>query len=152
MTNFIDMLAELLPGHSEFQKKDNPLRKVLDRTIGEYMDNQENVSDQLFLTSATGGWLDAHGKDYGVPRRLDEDDESYRERIIFEKLEHLTAGNLQEIYGLVLYAFVANFSPYDNTLTSDNPYARNKYMAYADEDLKMILDNKFILDSGITWL
>ena len=37
---------------------------------------------------------------------MDEDDESYRERIVFEKLEYLTVGNLLSVYGLELFAFV----------------------------------------------
>ena len=77
MSEFMDMLVGMLPIHSEMQKKDNQLRKVLDRSIGEYMDTFEQPYDQLFLDTATGGWLDAHGRDYGVPRRLSEDDESY---------------------------------------------------------------------------
>lgn len=152
MSDFIDTFLEMLPLDSELQKKDNPFRVVLERTIGEYMDNVPDVKDQLFLDSATGGWLDAFGRDFGVPRRLDEDDESYRERIIFEKLEYLTVGNLMSIYGLDLYAFVDNYNPKQNMLTSDNPYMSSKYMSYADSDLQKILDKKFILDYGVVWL
>ena len=152
MSDFIDTFLEMLPLDSELQKKDNPFRVVLERTIGEYMDNVPDVKDQLFLDSATGGWLDAFGQDFGVPRKLDEDDESYRERIIFEKLEYLTVGNLMSIYGLDLYAFVDNYNPKENRLTSDNPYVSSKYMSYADIDLQKILDKKFILDYGVVWL
>ncbi len=152
MSDFIDTFLEMLPLDSELQKKDNPFRVVLERTIGEYMDNVPDVKDQLFLDSATGGWLDAFGQDFGVPRKLDEDDESYRERIIFEKLEYLTVGNLMSIYGLDLYAFVDNYNPKENRLTSDNPYVSSKYMSYADSDLQKILDKKFILDYGVVWL
>ena len=148
----MDMLIEMLPLHSQLQKPDNPLRTVLDKSVGEYMDNISDIEDELFLTSATGGWLDAHGRDYGVSRRIDEDDESYRERIIFEKLEYLTAHNLQEIYGLSLYCYVSGFDATDNDLTSDNPYLCSKYMSIADTDLQGTLDKKFILDGGITWL
>ena len=137
---------------SALQDEGNDLRKVLDRTVGEYMDASEAVFDQLFLTSATGGWLDCFGQDFGVPRRLDEDDESYRERIIFEKLEYLTVGNLQSIYGLDLYAFVSGFNPHENQLTSDNPYIHDRYMSIADESMRNILNDKFVLDSAIVWL
>ena len=152
MSLFIETLVKMLRIDSALQDEGNDLRKVLDRTVGEYMDASEVVFDQLFLSSATGGWLDAHGKDYGVPRRLDEDDDSYRERIIFEKLEYLTVGNLQSIYGLDLYAFVSGFNPKVNQLTSDNPYIASRYMSIADESTRDILNNKFILDSGIVWL
>jgi len=154
MSDFISMFVEMLPQHSNLQKADNPFRVVLDRTVGEYMDNisTETVFDGLFLMSATGGWLDAHGADYGVARRLDEDDESYRNRIVFEKLEYLNASNLINIFGLVLYAFVSNYNPSNNTLTSDNPYTSSKYMSVADSELQSILDKKFVLDDEIVWL
>ena len=152
MSVFMEMLVELLPLGSALQKEDNELRKVLDRSVGEFMDSLELPFDELFLTSATGGWLDAHGKDYGVPRRLDEDDESYRERIVFEKLEYLTVGNLIGIYGLDLFAFVSDFDPVDNMLTSDNPYLSSRYMGVADETTRDILDKKFVLGAEVTWL
>ena len=152
MSVFMDMLAELLPLSSAIQKEDNELRKVLDRSVGEFMDNLELPLDELFLTSASGGWLDAFGRDFGVPRRLDEDDESYRERIVFEKLEYLTVGNLLSVYGLELFAFVSDFDPVDNMLTSDNPYLSSRYMGVADETTRDILDKKFVLGAEVTWL
>ena len=152
MSDYIDMFVEMLPMHSNIQNKNNQLRKVLDKSVGEYMDNMNDILDQVFLTSATGGWLDAHGKDYGVLRKIDESDDDYRKRIIFEKLEYLTAENLQEIYGLTLYCFVSDFDPTDNDLTSDNPYASNRYMSVASDELKSILNNKFIIGDGIVWL
>ena len=141
-----------MPLGSALQKEDNELRKVLDRSVGEFMDSLELPFDELFLTSASGGWLDAHGKDYGVTRRLDEDDESYRERIVFEKLEYLTVGNLIGIYGLDLYAFVDDFDATENMLTSDNPYLSSRYMGVADETTRDILDKKFVLGAEVTWL
>lgn len=152
MSVFMDMLAELLPSSSAIQKEDNELRKVLDRSVGEFMDNLELPLDELFLTSASGGWLDAFGRDFGVPRRLDEDDESYRERIVFEKLEYLTVANLLSVYGLELFAFVSDFDPVDNMLTSDNPYLSSRYMSVADETTRDILDKKFVLGAEVSWL
>ena len=152
MSEFMDMLVGMLPIHSEMQKKDNQLRKVLNRSIGEYMDTFEQPYDQLFLDTATGGWLDAHGRDYGVPRRLSEDDESYRERIIQEKNDRLTPTYLDELYGLDLYVFVDDFDVTNNDLTSDNPYAGNKYMCIADSDVQKILNDKFVINSEVSWI
>jgi hypothetical protein len=152
MSVFMEMLVELLPLGSALQKEDNELRKVLDRSVGEFMDSLELPFDELFLTSATGGWLDAFGRDFGVPRRLDEDDESYRERIVFEKLEYLTVGNLLSVYGLELFVFVDDFDATENTLTSDNPYLSSRYMGVADETTREILDKKFVLGAEVTWL
>lgn len=152
MSTFVDMLVEMLPLHSAIQKSDNPLRRVLDKSVGEWMDGFEQPYDELFLSTASGGWLDAHGRDYGVPRKLDEDDESYRERIVYEKLDHLTVGLLYTVYGLDLFVFVEDFDPLENTLTSDNPHISNKYMSIADEDLQSILNGKFVLEGEVTWI
>lgn len=152
MSVFMDMLIEMLPLHSQLQKTDNPLRTVLDKSVGEYMDNLADIEDELFLTSASGGWLDAHGRDYGVSRRLDETDEDYRERIIFEKLEYLTAHNLQDIYGVKLFTYREDFNVTENTLVSDNPYLSSKYIGVSDEDTISILDKKYMLDNSVTWI
>ena len=154
MSDFVPMLVDMLPRHSSLQSVDNPLRVVLDRSLSEYMDSvdSETVFDGLFLQSASGGWLDAHGRDYGVARRIGESDEGYRSRIVFEKLEYLTVRNLSEIYGLVLYAFVDDFDASENCLTSDNPYISSRYMSVASDELKEILNKKFVLDGEIVWL
>ena len=86
MSVFLDLLCGLLPLHSVLQVEGNELRKVLDRSIGEYFDNVDDIKEQLFLSSATGSWLDVWGRDFGVPRKLGEGDEEYRERIVFESL------------------------------------------------------------------
>ena len=153
MSDFVDMLVEMLPMHSELQKKDNPFRKVLDRTVGAYMDDFEIPYEQIFLTSATGGWLDAHGKDYGIPRKIDETDEHYRERIIYEKLDHLTPQLLKDMYNVELFTYRNDFDVTDNTLVSDNPYINNGgFLGLVDSDTADILDKKFIVDLGVTWI
>lgn len=154
MSVFMDMFCEMLPQHSALQDSDNQLRTVLDKSVGEFMDSvsTEVVFDGLFLQTASGGWLDAHGVDFGVVRRDGESDESYRERIIFEKLEYLTVHNLLNIYGLTLYVFVDDFDASENCLTSDNPYISSRYMSVASDELKEILNKKFVLDGEITWL
>ena len=153
MSDFVDMLVEMLPMHSELQKEDNPFRKVLDRTVGAYMDDFEIPYEQIFLTSATGGWLDAHGKDYGIPRKIDETDEHYRERIIYEKLDHLTPQLLKDMYNVELFTYRNDFDVTENTLVSDNPYIDNGgFLGLVDSDTADILDKKFIVDLGVTWI
>lgn len=151
MSVFIDMLCDMLPMASALQNKNNDFRKVLDYTIGAYMEDKEPVFDELFLSSATGGWLDAFGRDYGVSRRVDEDDDSYRNRIIFEKLEYLTAENLKNIFGVELFNAYDGFDPSGNDLTSDNPYMTDWYVGITDESTQNILNNKFILGNEIFW-
>ena len=152
MSTFVDMLCDMLPLHSAIQREGNELRKVLDKSVGEWMDGFEQPYDELFLSTASGGWLDAHGRDYGVPRKIDETDEDYRERIVYEKLDHLTVGLLYTVYGLDLFVFVEDFDPLENTLTSDNPHISNKYMSIADGDLQGILNGKFVLEGEVTWI
>ena len=154
MSDFGDMMVEMLPLHSQLQKKDNPLRIVLDRTVGAYMDDFEIPYEQIFVTTATGGWLDAWGKDYGVPRRLDEDDGSYRQRIIYEKLDHLTPALLNDVYNVKLFTYRLDFDVTNNTLVSDNPYIvkNNTFIGLSDIDTISILDKKFVLNSIITWV
>ena len=154
MSDFSDMMVEMLPVNSQLQKKDNPVRVVLDRTVGAYMDTFEIPYEQIFLTSATGGWLDAHGKDYGIPRRIDEDDEHYRQRIIYEKLDHLTPALLSDVYNVKLFTFRGDFNVDNNTLVSDNPHIvmNESFLGTSDEDTISILDKKFIVDSTVTWI
>lgn len=152
MSDFIEMFVEMMAMSSSLQNESNQLRKVLDKTIGAWFDNHENILEEMFLSTASGNWLDCFGKDFGVLRKQDEDDESYRNRIIFEKLEYLTSENLQSIYRLTLYYYIAQFNPSNNTLTSDNQYLTTKYMSYADETLQNILNNKFVLGDSIKWL
>ncbi len=54
------------------------------------------LKDQIFLDTATGEYLDLKGEEYGVQRKVGEDDDSYRERIRFLKIT--------KIYGLSRYA------------------------------------------------
>ena len=152
MSEFMDLLVDMLAEGSALRDSGNPVRRVLDCSVGEFMDGVSPPFDELFLSSASGSWLDVWGRDFGVPRRLGAGDEEYRERIVFEKLEYLTVGNVMEFYGLDLFAFVSLYNPLQNQLTSDNPYISDRYMGIADDTTKEILDKKFILDNGVVWI
>lgn len=153
MSDGMEMILELLPWNSSLQKKDNPLHIVLDKTVGEWLDHFEQPYEQLFLLTATGGWLDAHGKDYGVLRKIDETDDSYRQRIIYEKLDHLTPQLLADVYNIRLFNYREDFSATLNTLASDNPYiCEEGYIGLSDEETIKILDKKFIVDNVVTWV
>ena len=151
MSDFVDMLVEMLPMHSALQKSDNQVRSVLDKTVGSWMDEFDSPFDELFLESATGGWLDAHGRDYGVPRRLDEDDDTYRQRIVYEKKDNLTVGLLYDVYGVELFNAYDGFNPSDNNLTSDNPYISDFLFGVVDTETQQILNKKFIMDNSVLW-
>lgn len=152
MSDFMTALVDLLPEHNKLKDVRNPLRKVLDLTVGEWFDNRDvqDFYEQLFLQSATGAWLDLHGRDYGVVRQLGEGDEDYRIRIVQEKLEYLTPEYLDSVFDLVLYVYVEGFDASENTLTSDNPYIDGYgYMSEMNDTVFDILNRKFVLDSEI---
>lgn len=152
MSDFMNALVDLLPEHNKLKDVRNPLRKVLDLTVGEWFDNRDvqDFYEQLFLQSATGAWLDLHGRDYGVVRQLGESDEDYRIRIVQEKLEYLTPEYLDSVFDLVLYVYVEGFDASENTLTSDNPYIDNYgYMSEMNDTVFDILNRKFVLDSSV---
>ena len=155
MTEFIEALVDLLPEHNSLKDTGNELRNVLDKSAGEWFDNIaiNGFYDNLFINTATGGFLDLFGKDYGVTRQKDETDDVYRERIIQEKNDRLTPNYLNELYSLTVYAYVSQFNPTNNTLTSDNQYInQNGYMACNTNDINSILDKKFIMGESIVWI
>ena len=151
---FGEGIIERLPMHSVLHSEDNPFRKVFIGTVGAILDDFDiyDSMEGVYLQSATGVYLDAHGKDLGVKRKLDEGDDDYRSRLTYEVLGYLTVNYLVTVYGLTLYSLVDDFDSEDNTLVSDNPYSSDEYMSVASEEIQAILDSKFIVDGGITWL
>lgn len=150
-----EAMFDLLPVNSSIHQPTNQLRKVLDNTVGEWLDNfeDEDFFSQFFLQEATGKYLDLHGKEYGVTRKIDESDEDYRKRIIYESLGGITVNLLREAYNVKLYVFVDDFNVQDNMLTSDNPYIANDgFLGVADEVTQDILNKKFILGHDVVWL
>ena len=157
MSDMIDLITEMLGDNSALQDKSNPMHVLLDYTVGEWLQRQEDETffEQFFLQDATGAYLDLHGKDYGVLRKIDESDDDYRERIILESLGHLTIPYLIKVYNVELYYNISDFDVSDNTLTSDNPYivGSDGFMAVAPSlTVKNILNKKFILGEGLRWL
>ena len=154
MSDFVDALVDLLPEHNSLKRRNNPLRQVLDKSVGEWFDQHsvQRFYDNLFLQSATGGWLDLHGRDYGVYRRIGESDEDYRRRIVFEKLDYLTTELLLTVYGVGLFSYRMDFDLTGNTLVSDNVYLSEEFIGVSDNDTISILDKKYVLDTSVTWV
>lgn len=143
-----------LPPYSPLHREDNPGRKVIINTVGEWLDRFEEREwmEQFFLQEATGKYLDLHGNDFGLPRKINESDDDYRNRIIYESLGHLTTYFLKSVYNVGLYVKVNDFDS-DTMLTSDNEYiSHNGFVGVTDESTKQILNKKFVLGSDVTWL
>jgi hypothetical protein len=155
LSDFGEEIINRLPDTSSLHITTNPGRKVIDTTIGEWLTafDDEDWFNQFFLDSATGPYLDVHGKDFNVKRKLDETDEDYRQRIIYETIGHLTINFLKEVYGVELYTYVPGFDATENTLISDNPYiCSNGFLGVADSVTRNVLDKKFVVGSEVTWL
>ena len=154
MSEYGEEILERLSENSSLKSANNPARKVIMNTLGEWLDNYDDNFENLFLNESVGEYIDCHGREYGVYRKLNESDEDYKKRIIYQILGHLTADYLIDIYKVNLYVNIPNYNPNNNELTSDNHYINdeNGFMALADEITRSILNKKFVLGSGIRWL
>lgn len=154
MSVFGEEIIDRLHENSPLRGVGNPMARILDYGVGEWFDRfvEDNSFDDFFLDTATQGYLDAWGREFNVPRRLDESDDDYRHRIVLESLGHLTVPYLRDVYGLTLYCFVEDFDPLENTLTSDNPYACSNHMTIASEDIQAILGRKFVIGSELIFI
>lgn len=155
MTENGERILDSIPETSSLSNPNNPMYKIIDYAVGGYLDDFEDkdLDSQLFLNTATGKYLDLHGQDYNIRRKLNESDDDYRQRIIYESLGQITIDFLVNVYNVELYSYVQDFNLNNNTLVSDNPYlSREGYLAIVDEETKEILDKKFILDTDIEWL
>lgn len=155
MTDMGEDIITRIGVNSALNKSDNPMRKIIVEGIGGWLQSKDDFPffEQFFLQEAEGKYLDLHGKDYDVKRRLNESDEDYRKRIIYSVLGHLTTLYIVDVYGVELYYNIPNFDVNDNCLTSDNPYLGSEgFMGIADETTKAILNKKFIMGTNFRWL
>ena len=109
----------------ELENPDNPFRKILDGTVGEYLANYDNHIYDLFLTRATGGYLDRHGEMYGLYRREDESDASFRQRIWMEEFIVQSTSDFLSL-DIMLWVYFTDILD-KNVLSSRNPYLKNEH-------------------------
>ena len=159
MSFYGEAIISRLPLHSPLKNSSHPMNQIIQNTIGEWLDHYDvhGWLLQSFINDATGAYLDLHGRQYGVKRKLDESDDNYRQRIIYEMLGHLTTEYLRDVYGVQLYTESDSEFVLGETLVSDNPYIVNLpsitgFLGVADETTQRILNRKFVLDRSITWL
>lgn len=106
----------------------------------------------MFLVKASRNYLDAHGKDFGIFRRENESDESYRNRILLERsmLDSTVDFSKLDVDLFVYFDDVLD----KNQLTSRNEYLKGEhdsnYVFIASGSDRDYLENKFIL-SDVLW-
>lgn len=79
---------------STFQAFDSSQTAALFR----YTNASDGVINQLNFTQATGPWLDAWGKLFGIPRNVNESDDAYQNRITMTLLAGRCTPNAILIY------------------------------------------------------
>lgn len=156
MSEYGKSIVEKLHKNSVLRDPNHPMRKIIDYTVGAWLDEYSvtDLFENMFLESATGKWLDLHGKQYGVTRQLDESDEDYRKRITYESLNRLTLDYLVNMFDVEVYTAQADLTDLEkNILVSDNPYiSDNGFMCVASSEVKEAVNRKFVLDEEITWV
>lgn len=153
--NYGEGIISRLHENCSLRDLNNPARPIIINTIGAWLDDHKtyDLLEGVYLQSATGKYLDLFGKDFDIPRNLDETDEHYRNRLYYQALGYLTVDYLVSVYDLTLYSYVDDFDVEDNTLTSDNHYMNsNGFMADTDDETQNILEKTFVLGSSIAWL
>jgi len=136
------------------QQEDNPGRMVIDGTIGEYLENYDNHLMDLFITRATGGYLDLHAGLYGLVRHEGEDDSSLRGRVLTDISILQRTTDFTKL-DCVLWVYFDDLVSDKNVLSSRNPFLKNEH----DTDYVFIgtgvdgdyLRDKFILED-ILWV
>ena len=152
---FGEAIIDRLHPDCNLRDESNPVRSVLLGTVGAILDDFDlyDSMEAPYLQNASGVYLDLHGKDLGVTRKYQESDEDYRKRLFYEVLGVLSVAYLLNVYDLTLYSRVDDFSSDGLTLTSDNPYIRDTgFMSVADDEVKQILESKFVIGGGIEWI
>ena len=155
VSDYGEGIINRLHPNSPLRQESNPARTLIMNTIGAWLDNYDVISlyENSFLETATGRWLDLYGRDLDVPRKLDESDEDYRTRLIYESIGNLNVDYLLNVFGLTLYSFREDFNIENNTLVSDNPFLNTGgYISVADDDVISIIDRKLLLDGSISWV
>lgn len=120
-----DIIEQL--NNPNLEDTEHPFRKILDGTVGEYLSNYDNHIYDLFLTRATGGYLDRHGEMYKLYRREDESDASFRQRILMEEFIVQSTSDFLSL-DVMLWVYFTDILD-KNVLSSRNPYLKDKHEA-----------------------
>ena len=154
MSLFGSAILERLRVDSPASDPGNPFYKVFDGSVGEWLDNfdVDGFHESLFVHEANGEWLDLHGEQYGVKRRVDETDEDYLVRIVKHTKGELTPQLLSVDFGLLVLVDVVGFSVDGLTLTSDNRFINTEgWIVLCDAETKRLVESSFVLNEAVRW-
>ena len=143
---------------------DNPMRTILLNTIGEWLQRYDDAEfyEQLFLATAERDYLDLHGVMYGVYRKPEEDDDTYRNRIVYESISHLTSNYVNDVFNLNVYVDTEGMEEGEVNilnpmiLTSDNPCINSAdgYFILLDnenDNRRAALNKKMVIGGNLKW-
>ena len=143
-------ITDLLPVQSNIHG--TPFEDLINNTIGYFLEMIEEevdaMNDGCFIDTAEGRYLDLWGKDYGIPRLNDENDEDYRKRLKILPLERFNIQTLYEVYDLQL--LTRNDTSFnDLKLYSDNHFLDDEYWIGVSDEEWMEISRKFITTNKI---
>ena len=152
LSNYTKGIVERL-NNENLHDENNPFVIILDGTVGEYLENRDNHFLDSFLITAEGDSLDLHGNLFGLKRRENEDDDTFRQRILTD--ENLIERTYDfEKLDCQLWVYKDGVTN-NNTLTSRNTLLKDLH----DEEYVFIgigtdseyIQSKFLLED-ILWL
>ena len=152
LSNYTKGIVERL-NNENLHDENNPFVIILDGTVGEYLENRDNHFLDSFLITAEGDYLDLHGNLFGLKRRENEDDDTFRQRILTD--ENLIERTYDfEKLDCQLWVYKDGVTN-NNTLTSRNTLLKDLH----DEEYVFIgigtdseyIQSKFLLED-ILWL
>lgn len=143
-------ITDLLPVQSNIHG--TPFEDLINNTIGYFLEMIEEevdaMNDGCFIDTAEGRYLDLWGKDYGIPRLNDENDEDYRKRLKILPLERFNIQTLYEVYDLQL--LTRNDTSFnDLKLYSDNHFLDDEYWIGVSDEEWIEISRKFITTNKI---
>lgn len=139
--------------NSALQDDENDFIKIYDGCVNEYLEQRDNHFLDIFLTMAEDDYLDLHGKMYGIFRKKDEDDDTYRNRILLDKSILQRTPDFEKL-NIGIWVYTEGVIDKD-TLTSRNTYLKDEHdegyiFIVSGADIEY-LTGKFLLDD-ILWV
>ena len=143
-------ITDILPVNSNIHG--TPFEDLITNTICYFLEMIEEEVDEMndgcFIDTAEGRYLDLWGKDYGIPRLNDENDEDYRKRLKILPLERFNIQTLYEVYDLQL--LTRNDTSFnDLKLYSDNHFLDDEYWIGVSDEEWIEISRKFITTNKI---